>query len=207
MWDLGGQTSIRPYWRCYYPNTDAIIFVVDSCDSERLNIAKQELMAMLEVWTEEDFKFLVFTLYYHLREVAKNEIEIVHFSYPGGGVEGCYLTSICQQTGLERSSQRPTGASLYLNFVQSFQMCSNIPINHTLRFLMLLGYQILRTGNGPSRKLLPWKAQVSLRVLTGMWFKKTTFCMTIISFRHELNFYHLIVFDCRLVTCIKGGEA
>lgn len=52
MWDLGGQTSIRPYWRCYYPNTDAIIFVVDSCDSERLGIAKQELMAMLEV-TEE----------------------------------------------------------------------------------------------------------------------------------------------------------
>jgi len=28
VWDLGGQTSIRPYWRCYYPNTDAIIFVV-----------------------------------------------------------------------------------------------------------------------------------------------------------------------------------
>jgi hypothetical protein len=49
VWDLGGQTSIRPYWRCYYPNTDAIIFVVDSCDSERLGMAKQELMAMLQV--------------------------------------------------------------------------------------------------------------------------------------------------------------
>ena len=49
VWDLGGQTSIRPYWRCYYPNTDAIIFVVDSCDSERLGVAKQELLAMLEV--------------------------------------------------------------------------------------------------------------------------------------------------------------
>ena len=21
VWDLGGQTSIRPYWRCYFPNT------------------------------------------------------------------------------------------------------------------------------------------------------------------------------------------
>lgn len=52
VWDLGGQTSIRPYWRCYYPNTDAIIFVVDSCDNERLGIAKQELMAMLEVRTK-----------------------------------------------------------------------------------------------------------------------------------------------------------
>jgi GTPase SAR1 family protein len=32
VWDLGGQTSIRPYWRCYYTNTDAIIYVVDSAD-------------------------------------------------------------------------------------------------------------------------------------------------------------------------------
>lgn len=49
VWDLGGQTSIRPYWRCYYPNTDAIVFVVDSSDRERMSIAKQELLAMLEV--------------------------------------------------------------------------------------------------------------------------------------------------------------
>ena len=53
MWDLGGQSSIRPYWRCYYPNTDAIIFVVDSSDVERLELAKDELFAMLG---EEDLK-------------------------------------------------------------------------------------------------------------------------------------------------------
>ena len=49
VWDLGGQTSIRPYWRCYYPNTDAIIFVVDSTDVERLELAKTELFQLLEV--------------------------------------------------------------------------------------------------------------------------------------------------------------
>lgn len=53
VWDLGGQTSIRPYWRCYYPNTDAIIFVVDSADTERMPVARGELAAMLE---EEDLK-------------------------------------------------------------------------------------------------------------------------------------------------------
>ncbi|KAK2569217.1 ADP-ribosylation factor-like protein 1 [Acropora cervicornis] len=42
------QTSIRPYWRCYYSNTDAIIYVVDSVDKERIGISKQELIAMLE---------------------------------------------------------------------------------------------------------------------------------------------------------------
>ena len=60
MWDLGGQTSIRPYWRCYYPNTDAIIFVVDSCDVDRLGIAKQELTAMLEEDELKDAILLVF---------------------------------------------------------------------------------------------------------------------------------------------------
>jgi ADP-ribosylation factor-like protein 1 len=53
VWDLGGQTSIRPYWRCYYPNTDAIIFVVDSADTDRMSVARGELAAMLE---EEDLK-------------------------------------------------------------------------------------------------------------------------------------------------------
>jgi len=48
VWDLGGQTSIRPYWRCYYANTDAIIYVVDSQDRDRIGISKQELLAMLE---------------------------------------------------------------------------------------------------------------------------------------------------------------
>jgi len=60
VWDLGGQTSIRPYWRCYYPNTDAIIFVVDSADKERLAIARQELHAMLEEEELKDSILLVF---------------------------------------------------------------------------------------------------------------------------------------------------
>lgn len=63
VWDLGGQTSIRfvaitarlsilicffrPYWRCYYSNTDAIIYVVDSADKERIGISKEELFHML----------------------------------------------------------------------------------------------------------------------------------------------------------------
>ena len=49
VWDLGGQTSIRPYWRCYYSNTDAIIYVVDSLDKERMGVSKSELVSMLEV--------------------------------------------------------------------------------------------------------------------------------------------------------------
>ena len=41
--------SPRPYWRCYYSNTDAVIYVVDSSDRDRMGISKSELVAMLEV--------------------------------------------------------------------------------------------------------------------------------------------------------------
>ena len=48
VWDLGGQASIRPYWRAYYPDTKAIIYVIDSTDRERLEITKKELKLILE---------------------------------------------------------------------------------------------------------------------------------------------------------------
>ncbi|KAG7051726.1 ADP-ribosylation factor-like protein 1 [Colletotrichum paranaense] len=60
VWDLGGQTSIRPYWRCYYANTAAVIFVVDSTDIERLQTAAEELGAMLNEEELKDASLLVF---------------------------------------------------------------------------------------------------------------------------------------------------
>lgn len=58
--DLGGQTSIRPYWRCYYANTAAVIFVIDSTDLERLNTASEELATMLNEEELRDAALLVF---------------------------------------------------------------------------------------------------------------------------------------------------
>ncbi|KAI8356604.1 ADP-ribosylation factor-like protein 1 [Choanephora cucurbitarum] len=60
VWDLGGQTSIRPYWRCYYSNTDAIIYVVDSVDKDRMQTSREELHAMLEEDELKDAALLVF---------------------------------------------------------------------------------------------------------------------------------------------------
>ncbi|KAJ5731848.1 ADP-ribosylation factor-like protein 1 [Penicillium malachiteum] len=60
VWDLGGQTSIRPYWRCYYANTAAVIFVIDSTDIERLGTAADELAAMLNEDELRDAALLVF---------------------------------------------------------------------------------------------------------------------------------------------------
>ncbi|KAF6262567.1 ARF-like small GTPase [Scenedesmus sp. NREL 46B-D3] len=60
VWDLGGQTSIRPYWRCYYPNTQAIIYVVDSSDVERIGISKEEFHAIVQ---EEELKDALILVY------------------------------------------------------------------------------------------------------------------------------------------------
>ena len=46
-WDIGGQKKIRGLWYHYYHETDAVIFVVDSCDPDRIAEAKEELDAIL----------------------------------------------------------------------------------------------------------------------------------------------------------------
>eukprot|EP00053_Salpingoeca_punica_P003809 m.45295 g.45295 ORF g.45295 m.45295 type:complete len:182 (+) comp12429_c0_seq1:297-842(+) len=66
VWDLGGQTSIRPYWRCYYSNTDAVIFVVDSSDHERIGISKSELVSMLE---EDELKKALLLVFANKQDV------------------------------------------------------------------------------------------------------------------------------------------
>ena len=60
VWDLGGQTSIRPYWRCYYPNTQAIIYVVDSSDTDRISMSAGEFHMILE---EEELKEALILVY------------------------------------------------------------------------------------------------------------------------------------------------
>lgn len=45
--DIGGQTKLRPLWRHYYANTDALIFVVDSSDLERMEEARDEMFHVL----------------------------------------------------------------------------------------------------------------------------------------------------------------
>ncbi len=44
MWDVGGQDKVRPLWKSYTRNTDGIVFVVDSVDTERMEEAKVELL-------------------------------------------------------------------------------------------------------------------------------------------------------------------
>lgn len=47
MWDIGGQKSIRTYWRNYFEQTDGIIWVVDSVDRFRMEECRDQLREIL----------------------------------------------------------------------------------------------------------------------------------------------------------------
>lgn len=68
IWDLGGQTSIRPYWRSYYQKQEALIFVVDSSDRERFPTAKSELLSILQ---EEELKNTVIAVFANKQDLPE----------------------------------------------------------------------------------------------------------------------------------------
>ena len=47
VWDVGGQTKLRAYWRNYFEQTEALVWVIDSADRLRMLECKQELHALL----------------------------------------------------------------------------------------------------------------------------------------------------------------
>jgi ADP-ribosylation factor-like protein 1 len=76
VWDLGGQDSIRPYWRCYYTNTTAaLIFVVDSADVARMDIVKKEIEMLLAEQELKGAAILVFANKQDMKDaVSEGEI-------------------------------------------------------------------------------------------------------------------------------------
>jgi|UniRef100_K3X8E3 small GTP-binding protein len=59
-WDIGGQSKLRPLWKFYFQNTDAIIFVVDAADGYRISEAAEELAKLFEHEELQDAKLLVY---------------------------------------------------------------------------------------------------------------------------------------------------
>ncbi len=45
---MGGQKTLRSYWRNYFEKTDALIWVVDATDRLRLDDCREELHGLLQ---------------------------------------------------------------------------------------------------------------------------------------------------------------
>merc|ERR1712187_201493 len=60
VWDVGGQSKIRPLWRHYYQGMRGLIYVIDSSDRDRIEDAREELMHILNDEEMRDAVLLVF---------------------------------------------------------------------------------------------------------------------------------------------------
>jgi ADP-ribosylation factor 1/2 len=59
MWDIGGQNLIRTLWKHYYRNTNAVVFIVDSNDTDRIKEAADELSIVMQDEILKDSVLLV----------------------------------------------------------------------------------------------------------------------------------------------------
>merc|ERR1711998_664966 len=84
VWYIGGQKTIRPYWRNYFDNTDILIYVVDCADRRRVEEAQDELGELLA----EDKLALVPLLIY------ANKCDLINAASPDEVVEALALQEI-----------------------------------------------------------------------------------------------------------------
>lgn len=48
IWDIGGQKTIRSFWRNYFERTDGVVWVVDSSAPDRLGLCREELHGVMQ---------------------------------------------------------------------------------------------------------------------------------------------------------------
>ena len=68
IWDLGGRSNRRAFWPKYYENAQALIYVVDSTDTNRVEEARGELHKML---AEDQLKKLNLLIYANKQDLPE----------------------------------------------------------------------------------------------------------------------------------------
>jgi small GTP-binding protein len=62
IWDVGGQQALRPIWKHYMEQMDGCIYMVDSSDLDRLELASQELQKYIAL-TRRGIGFVLLVLF------------------------------------------------------------------------------------------------------------------------------------------------
>merc|ERR1712216_40261 len=111
VWDIGGRKTIRPYWKNYFENTDALIYVVDSSDRRRLEEAAMELSELLEEDKLSGIPVLIFANKQDLISAVPAE-ELVEELQLMGIKDGTWQIQACSAkngTGLEEGMKWAVG--------------------------------------------------------------------------------------------------
>jgi small GTP-binding protein len=102
MWDIGGQDAIRKLWKYYYEGSDALIFVVDSNDRERIEMACEELQIILSQPEMEKVSVLVYA----------NKQDLSGSMTPSEVSEKMNMSSIKKQKWLVQGATATSGQGL-----------------------------------------------------------------------------------------------
>ena len=103
IWDVGGQDRIRQLWRHYYHGTNAVIFVLDSNDRDRIDVAKQELHKLIQEEELRGAALLVFA----------NKQDLPNSMSTSECVDKLGLHGLNQQAWYVQSSSAVSGDGLY----------------------------------------------------------------------------------------------
>ena len=109
IWDVGGQKSLRSYWRNYFETTDGLIWVVDSADKRRLEDCKKELHQLLQEEVRKHKRYILF-----IRECIFKSFNAM--SSRGGGMSKILVVTLqCIALVIRRACgfQNLAGTSVY----------------------------------------------------------------------------------------------
>jgi small GTP-binding protein len=103
MWDVGGRDKIRPLYRHYFQNTQALIFVVDSHDKDRLVDTTNDLWRILQEDELVDIPILFYL----------NKIDIPNGMKQDYVIQEMKLHDIRRRQWIVQSCSATTGDGLY----------------------------------------------------------------------------------------------
>jgi ADP-ribosylation factor-like protein 3 len=115
VWDIGGQKTIRPYWRNYFDQTDALVYVIDCSDRRRMDETGVELNSLLEEEQLAGVPLLIFA----------NKQDLLNAMGPDEVTEALNLHSIRDRTFHIQPCSAKTGEGLQQGMEWMVQIINN----------------------------------------------------------------------------------
>lgn len=106
IWDVGGCDKIRPLWRHYFQNTQAVVFFVDSNDRERIDESDWSLGLLL---TEDELRNVPVLIFANKQDLP-NAMSVTEVT------DKLHLNKIRDRPWYVQASAAPNGDGLFEGF-------------------------------------------------------------------------------------------
>ena len=111
IWDVGGQKTLRPFWRNYFESTDGLVWVVDAADRARLPHAARELSTLLSEARLAAAPLLVLANKQDVAGAASADEVAGALGLSGGGSDGAAPAAGARPWRVTSTSARAEGAA------------------------------------------------------------------------------------------------